>query len=369
MAETAAPSTWSHFNPVRVSAGCLDDLLHHVPPCRHILLVTSHGFTRRGVTARVQTLLSGRRVTVFDEVRPNPDLKDLDAATAALRPAGIDAVVGLGGGSALDAAKALAVTLANPLERPLDHVLRQGASHEWVGRLPMTAVPTTSGTGAEVTPFATVWDHTDHKKYSLAGPHMYPTSALLDASLTLSLPPEETLHTGLDAISHALESLWNHHRTPVSSIFAMRALSLAVDALPGALEAPGDIVRRRQMQEASLLAGLAISQTRTAIAHAVSYPLTSHFGVPHGLACSFTLPILLEANLPHLISDGLDERVLLRVLALLQRFDLGERLSKYAQPEAVLALQGSMTTKGRSENYACPLPFGIDGLLQRSLSQ
>ena len=369
MAETVAPNTWSHFNPVRVAAGRLDDLPHHVQPCRHILLVTSHGFTGRGVTARVQELLSSLRVTVFDEVRPNPDLENLDAATAGLRSAGIDGVVGLGGGSVLDSAKVLAVTLVDPLEGPLDHVFRQGASHEWAGQLPMIAVPTTSGTGAEVTPFATVWDHTNHKKHSLTGPHMFPTSALLDASLTLSLPPEETLHTGLDATSHALESLWNHNRTPVSSAFAMRALSLVVDALPGALDAPGDITYRRHMQEASLLAGLAISQTRTAIAHAVSYPLTSHFGVPHGLACSFTLPSLLEANLPHLVSDGLDERVLLTVLALLQRFDLGDRVSKYAQPEAVLALQNSMTTKGRSENYACPLPFGIDGLLERSLSQ
>ena len=233
----------------------------------------------------------------------------------------------------------------------------------------MTAIPTTSGTGAEVTPFATVWDHTNHKKHSLAGPHMYPRSALLDPSLTLSLPSEETLHTGLDATSHALESLWNHNRTPVSSVFAMRALSLIVDVLPSALEAPGDINHRSSMQEASLLAGLAISQTRTATAHAVSYPLTSHFDVPHGLACSFTLPVLLAANLPDLASEGLDEGVLLEVLTLLQGFDLADRLRKYAQPEAVLALQGSMTTKGRSENYAGTLPFGIDGLLRRSLGQ
>ena len=363
------PSDWAHHNPVRIVGGTLDDLSRHLPNCRHVLLVTSLGFTRRGVTAKVRSLFADRQVTIYDKVRPNPDLDALDSATAAYGSLKIDGVVGLGGGSALDAAKVLAVTLHDPLPKPLDHVLRQGKPHAWAGRLPLAAVPTTAGTGAEVTPFATVWDHLARNKYSLAGPQVYPDVALLDAALTLSLPPAETLYPGLDATSHALESLWNRNRTPVSSALAMRALALIVEALPGVLEKPEDLGLRRRMQEASVLAGLAISQTRTALAHAISYPLTTHFGVTHGLACSFTLPALLRLNLPFLAKNGCDEKVLLATLAVLERFALAKRLAELVPAGAVVGLKDFMTNKDRSGNYAGLLPDGLDGLLQRALLQ
>ena len=357
---------WSYHNPVRIECAPLETLAQHVSG-QHVLLVTTPGFVKRGVAKRVQEILLQSKVTVWDGVKPNPDLQDIDVVTQQLQGLGVDTVVGLGGGSALDAAKILGLTLPSLAHPTLVKIFRDNVIPNWSPNLPVVAIPTTSGTGAEVTPFATIWDHTAHKKYSLSGSNVYPSLALLDPTLTLTLPEEETLNTGLDACSHALESLWNHNRSPVSIVFAMQALSGVVNALPRILLRPDDLSARARMQESSLLAGLAISHTRTAIAHGISYPVTSYLGIPHGLACSFTLPHLLDWSLPLLVADGLDEGLLNKVLAMLHSLRLDCRMAKYATPAQVLALQDSMVTKGRSENFRYALPDDLNALLSLSL--
>ena len=366
MAEASTP--WSHYNPVRVVSGSLALLANHVPAGCHVLVVTSAGFVRRGVVDTMRGLLPGREFTVYDGVQPNPDLMDLDAATARHAGAGIGMVIGLGGGSALDAAKALSVTLASTLRNPLAATFRDNQPPSWKSRLPLVTIPTTAGTGAEVTPFATVWDHGMHKKHSLAGPLMFPDVALLDASLSLTLPEEATLYPGLDAVSHALESLWNRNCTPISRALALESLKLTVDALPVVLRTPGDQPARAKMQTASLLSGLAISQTRTAVAHSVSYPLTTHFDVPHGLACSFTLPLLLEMNIERLSRSAGERELFEQVLAMLRGFDLGGRVRKYATPEQIVALKGEMVTPGRADNYNGGGMEDIEALVTRSVA-
>ena len=357
---------WGHHNPVRIKCAPLETLAKHVSGL-HVLLVTTPGFVNRGVAKRVQDILLSSKVTVWDGVKPNPDLQDIDVATQQLQGLGMDTVVGLGGGSALDAAKILGLTLPSPAHPTLVQIFRDNVTPKWSPNLPVVVVPTTSGTGTEVTPFATIWDHAEHKKYSVSGSNVYPSLALLDPTLTLTLPEEETLNTGLDACSHALESLWNHNRSPISIAFAMQALAGLVKALPRILLRPDDLSARARMQESSLLAGLAISHTRTAIAHGISYPLTSHLGIPHGLACSFTLPQLLVWSLPSLVADGLDEGILNRTLAMLHSLRLDSRMAMYATPAQVLALQDEMITKGRSENFRYALPGDVNALLGQSL--
>lgn len=361
---------WTHFNPVRVVAGrgVIERLPDIVATSGTVLLVTTQGFTRRGVTERVRALFEAGRIVVHDRVTPNPELDDLEAATAALRGRGIESIVALGGGSVLDSAKALAVSLPSGVERPLEAVFRAGGSQNWRSSLRLVAVPTTAGTGSEVTPFATVWDGTAHRKHSLAGDLLYPHTAVLDPELILTLPPDETVHTALDSISHALESLWNKNRTPMSELCAFRALELATRALPRVLDRPDDPDARGRMQQVSLLAGLAISQTRTAIAHSVSYPLTSRYGVPHGLACSFTLPAILRANADRLADDARGAATLAAVLLLLEGLRLPERLARYLSAEQVLALQSEMAAKGRIENFRGRLPGELGDLLRESLS-
>ena len=348
---------WQYFNPVSITsgAGALEQLPTLVTGERWLML-TSAGFTRRGISARLQNLLSPVQLTVHDQIQPNPDLDSLDTLTRQLQPENFQGIIALGGGSVLDAAKVLTVTLTCEMQTPLDSVLRQQQAYNWQDQLPLIVIPTTSGTGAEVTPFATVWDMSAHKKYSLTTPRIYPTKALLDPTLTLTLPYRETLYTGLDTLSHALESLWNRHRSSLSEALAFESLLLANKALPAVLKHPDNLAMRGQMQQASLLAGLAISQTRTAIAHSISYPVTSHFGVPHGLACSFTLPGLLRQNLERMTDNPAHLQILMQTQTLLDSLDLINELKKYLTLDQLLKHTDSMLTPDRAGNY----PYLID---------
>jgi len=360
---------WTQWNPVRVTAGwgALTRLPELVPAQVPVLLVTTGGFSRRGVTASVCRLLGEDRVVVYDHATPNAQLDDVEKAIETLRGADIGAIVGLGGGSVLDTAKALALGLCTDEPRPFTEVFLRGRPQAWTDAVPLIAVPTTAGTGSEVTPFATVWDRSTHRKHSLSGERLYPVAALLDPELTLSLPADETLFSALDAISHALESLWNRNRTPVSSALAIRALALAYSALPRVLSQPDARGARTEMQHASLLSGLTISQTRTAMAHSVSYPLTSRCGVPHGLACSFTLPVLLRENMDRIVHHPHERVVLVAVLELLESLDLSGKLRRYASAEEVLSLQTEMHAEGRIENFKGDLPGGLRGLLEQAV--
>lgn len=342
---------WQYFNPVKVVSGVgLLSRLNEFSKAGDWLLVTSSGFTRRGLVDTITKQLDSITLHVYDGVTPNPELEDLEAVTQQYRTRHIQGIIALGGGSAIDAAKVLAVTLCCELEQPLVEVLRQSKSHNWDNKLPLIVIPTTSGTGAEVTPFATVWDKLHHKKYSVTGDKVFPDVALLDPALTVSLPEFETLYTSLDAISHALESLWNVNRSPISEAFAVQSLNLALKALPKLRKQPGDIDARADMQQASLLAGLAISQTRTAIAHSISYPLTSHYNVPHGIACSFTLPALIDEYLKSK-PDEKNKELMLRAKELISSLDIAGYVKRYANKEDIFSKKEEMHHPDRVGNF------------------
>ena len=345
-------SSWLFHNPVRLSVG--SGSLMQLPRwvnCGTWLLVTTKGFTSRGITCQVQKLLPAVNLIVYDKVTPNPELEALERLTSYYRQQGVQGILAIGGGSVLDTAKVLSVSLPSELSNPLSQVLRDKRSYAWSKKVPLIALPTTSGTGAEVTPFATVWDSKNHKKYSVVGEMVFPDRAILDAELTLSLPKIESLYTGLDAVSHAVESIWNIQRNPISLSFAMRALELAVSSFPNVLAQPLDLKSRSDMQLASLFAGFAISQTRTAIAHSMSYPLTSHHGVPHGLACSFTLPALID-NYVKNNSDCHVIELLRRVQRMLIGFQLETHIHKFATREDIVLLKEKMFHPDRVGNYA-----------------
>ena len=338
---TPGRSTWDHHHPVRIvfGAGRIAELPGLLTADR-VLLVTSPGFTRRGVSARIMASLAARKVTLFDAVESNPALTSLDRAIGELRGAGIGEIVAIGGGSVIDAAKALSCGLAAPGWSLRAH-LTAAAPLPAAPFLPIVAVPTTAGTGSEVTPFATVWDTEERKKYSLHTPRLFPRAAILDPALTLSLPREVTCGCGLDALSQAIESVWNRGANSLTLALAGQAAALAFRTLPLLAENLADMELRARMLEASLLAGLAISHTRTALAHAISYPLTAHFGLPHGYACAFTLPALLDFNAP--ADDG-------RLLA----------LARLLGHPTIAALAAALR--------ALLIPLGCPELLRRHLS-
>ena len=152
------------------------------------------------------------------------------------------------------------------------------------------AVPTTSGTGSEVTPFATLWTRDGCGKSSIESREIIPNVAILDPDWPRSAGLQQTLFSGLDAISHCIETLWNRHKTPKSIEYAVGGLQRILEVFPRILAGKGSIEDFRIMQSGAMQGGHAISINHTSISHSISYPLTSFFGVPHGLACSFTIP-------------------------------------------------------------------------------
>ncbi|GLR63057.1 phosphonoacetaldehyde reductase [Marinospirillum insulare] len=323
---------WQFYNPVKTFAGrgsrvqLVDQLKD-----KKLLIVTSlrgkAQFLEDTILAKVA---ENNRVTWLDTVKENPGLTDLQADINQLESLQVDVIVAFGGGSAMDAAKVLRLGLAVEGKNTLAELLANPDLHPDAKQLPLYALPTTAGTGSEVTPFATVWHHEIHKKLSLGGDNVFPSVAIIDAELTDSLPLSVTLSTGLDTINQAAESVWNKNANSLTLGYATRSLQLGLNALPILVAGKGGKLERDQMAEASLLAGLAISHTRTALCHSISYPLTAHFGVPHGLACAFTMPEVCKLNL--IANDG--------------RFtELAQALTRKAEPEALYDMFLELNTK------------------------
>lgn len=289
-----------YFNPVRSVYG--PGALSALPGLlagRGATLVTFPEARGLGIVARIEQLLRDQLAGVIDNVRPNPDVADLSAMYDSFwrdaRKA--DVIVALGGGSAIDTAKALMVGAASGSFNELATALATGRTFAPVHVKSLIAVPTTAGTGSEVTPWATIWDRERQVKHSLHLHETWPSAAVVDPELMLSLPASVTLQSGLDALSHALEAIWNFNANPISDVFAVAAIHEILATLPKLMERQGDVELRGRMALAALKAGMAFSNTRTALAHSISYEMTLRYGVPHGIACSFTLPMVLERAL------------------------------------------------------------------------
>lgn len=283
---------FTYCNPVKVhfGDGSLDNLPDLVGNFR-VLLVTTKGAARRGLVEAVSRMVN--IAGIIDDVEPNPTFIYLHNKFAQISHREFDLIVALGGGSVLDSAKVLSVLPGDNSFQSLEALIKHSHSIDYSTK-PVIAIPTTAGTGSEVTPWATVWNMENKKKYSLQLADLWPLSCICDPNLTMTMPWELTLSTGLDALSHSLEAIWNLNANPVSTDFAVAAARLIVDVLPGLKRSPDNILLREKIMLAALKAGLAFSNTKTAIAHAISYYVTANKGISHGIACSFTLPCILR---------------------------------------------------------------------------
>jgi phosphonate metabolism-associated iron-containing alcohol dehydrogenase len=286
-----------YHNPVeiRLGPGCVAEL-PEVLAGRRAVLVTFPEAESLGLVGRIRSILGPALASVIDGIEPNPDVSFLAAVYESFwrEHAGVEALVAVGGGSAIDTAKALMVGTASGRFDELIALLATGKPFVPHRAKALVAVPTTAGTGSEVTPWATIWDKAAGKKHSLHLPETWPEVALVDAELMLTLPASVTVQSGLDALSHALESIWNVNANPISDTFAIAAACEVMATLPALLANPRDGGLRARMATAATQAGLAFSNTKTALAHSISYEMTLRFGIPHGIACSFTLPMVLE---------------------------------------------------------------------------
>lgn len=286
---------WSYRNPVdvRFGRGTFATLGEFVGGRSYALVTYGEPYFRSLASNLAST--AGSPSIVIDDIAPNPDVARLrlQAARFDELPHQPEAIVALGGGSVIDSAKVFAAARGD--FGAVDAYLRRRAGAETLQPLPIIAVPTTAGTGSEVTCWGTVWDNANGTKLSLAHPGLYPEVAVIDPELMLGKSRELTIQTGLDALSHALESLWNRNANPVSLALSVMAARGVLSALPQLVKNLGNVDLRERMARAALLAGLAFSNTKSAIAHSLSYPITLRHGVPHGIACSFTLPMVIRS--------------------------------------------------------------------------
>ena len=339
---------WRYRNPVDVRFGARSfDGLGTILGGRSYCLVTYDDTNdANGVFAaltRRVTTLAGVPSVVVRNIGSNPDYRSLHVACGLYRAAAtpVDAIVALGGGSVIDAAKVLAA--ANGDFARVRYFLETGKGAEVLGTTPIIAIPTTSGTGSEVTSWATVWDTDRMVKYSLARDSLYPETAIVDPLLTVGLPRAITISTGLDALSHALESIWNVNANPVSSALAEAAAREVIEVLPRLAASLNDVELRTRMARASLQAGLAFSNTKTALAHSLSYPITLQHKVPHGIACSFSLPLVMRAVIG---CDEACDQALGRIFGA----DLGEGVERLADFLEGLGVSTSAADHGVAES-------------------
>ena len=231
--------------------------------------------------------------SIFSDVGSNPTFDDCISAIEFCQKNMFDGVIGLGGGSAMDLAKVVMAHLS--LEKTNINELM-----DYKGQFPRTIpsifLPTTHGTASEVTMWGTLWNMEEEKKYSISHPELYPTVAILDGNLTLSLPLDISIITVMDALSHSLESIWNKNSNATSTSYAIKAISLILQNIETFKQNQNRVEIRNILLSASNKAGLAFSNTKTAAAHSISYPLTIHYGIPHGIASSISLIPLLDIN-------------------------------------------------------------------------
>ncbi len=260
------------------------------------LLVTDPGLMAIGLVQPVLAAMekAGCAARVFDEVREDPPEATVLAAVALARSGNVDGVIAVGGGSSMDVAKVVAVLLKG--EQSLAEMY--GVGKVTGGRLPLVLVPTTAGTGSEVTPVAIITTG-ETTKAGVSSPVLLPDVAVLDAALTLGLPPSVTAMTGVDAMVHAIEAYTSRHKkNALSDNLALQALYLLARNIRTAVHEGGCRQARENMLLGACLAGQAFANAPVAAVHALAYPLGGHYHIPHGLSNSLVLPSVLEFNAP-----------------------------------------------------------------------
>ena len=256
-----------------------------------VLLITSKGHIKRGLLDKLKYI---NIVYIVDNIKSHPEFKDLEYIYQNILEKEFDIILAIGGGSVIDSAKYFSVYNKNNKDRTFVTKLIKRQINEEYFIKPFISVPTTAGTGSEITPWATIWDMDEKKKYSLHLPELFSKIAIYDPTLTLSVPKDITIQTALDTLSHALESIWNKNSNEITINYAIKSAKLIVENILPLVNNLQNLKYRDNIMKACMYAGLAFSNTQTAIAHAMSYYITVYKNISHGIACSFTLPLLID---------------------------------------------------------------------------
>jgi len=260
-----------------------------------ILLVSDPGVLKAGITAKVETLIvdAGYRVTIFSEVEPDPRIETAEACANAARSCKADVIIGVGGGSAMDIAKVAAVLAYS--KQPIH--LMFGIEQVNAAGLALILVPTTAGTGSEVTHIAILSDEQEHLKKGIVSKFLFPRLAIVDPLLTLGVPAAVTAASGMDALLHAVEAFTSKNANDLSDTLARRAMRLISENLRDAYQNGQNLEARTGMLEGSMLAGMAFANAGVTAVHAFAYPIGAEFHIPHGVANSIMMGPVLTFNI------------------------------------------------------------------------
>lgn len=294
-------NSYQFYMPTKVvtevnSSNRTGEILKEVVQDAKVLIVTDQGIINAGLLEGVKASLEANNFSyaIFDKVEPNPKAETIGVGVDFLKENNCDVVLGIGGGSSIDTGKAIAFMATNE-----GHVL----DYEGLGKipkapLPIIAIPTTSGTGSEVTASTVITNEKTLFKAAIVSPKLFPKLAILDAALTVKCPPSITAATGMDALTHAIESYVSKEANPISQALALHAIKMIKASLQKAYFVGSDIESRSMMLEASMIAGFAFSQSRLGNVHAISHSFGGVFNIPHGIANASLLPFILKFNLP-----------------------------------------------------------------------
>tara|TARA_B100000579_G_C22825414_1_gene852836 strand:- start:124 stop:1221 length:1098 start_codon:yes stop_codon:yes gene_type:complete len=315
------------------------------------MIITSEGNRRRN---NLDLIFNSN--FIFSDIKSNPTFDDCSKIIKFCINKKFDSVVALGGGSVMDLSKVAIAHLSLNKTNIIDLI---NYKKKYRGHIPSIFLPTTHGTASEVTMWGTLWDMSDKKKYSISHPSLYPNFAILDPNLTLSLPLDLSITTTMDALSHSFESIWNKNANSKSTEYAISAISLILKNIKTLKSNLDDLRARKNLLKASTLAGLAFSNTMTAAAHSISYPLTIRYGIPHGIASSLALIPLLKIN-KNFISEpldiicnknGLSFNKLINVIQSIPKEEISYKLRDWGVKEIDFPLLTNESfTKGRIDN-------------------
>ncbi len=263
----------------------------------NLLIVTDAMLVKIGLLNPIQEKLRalGIGITVYDGVLPNPTIAQIETGLTMLKSKGCTAILAIGGGSSIDAAKVIAARAKNP--HKIVHMA--GLMRVFFKPLPLYAVPTTAGTGSEVTIAAVVSDPSTTRKFAIMDPCLVPLAAALDGALMTGLPAPITAATGMDALTHAVEAYISHNQTEKTDIEALDATKLIMENLTEAVKNGSNVEARQNMALASFKAGVAFTTAGVGYVHAIAHNLGAYYHVPHGLANAIVLPRVLDLSKSH----------------------------------------------------------------------
>ncbi|MCL6478392.1 MAG: iron-containing alcohol dehydrogenase [Peptococcaceae bacterium] len=291
-------------SPVLFGAGASDQTGVKVRElgCGKVICITDKGIKNAGIADEVVKNLeaAGIEVVQYDGIMPDPTDWVIEECATVARNESVDGVVAVGGGSVMDAAKGVNILLTNP--PPISQYYGVNVPQK-AGRA-LVLLPTTAGTGSEVTCISVVTDSRNNKKVGVIGANCMATLAIVDPALTVKSPPSLTASTGMDVFSHAAEALTSAEANPVSDILAEKAIALTTQYLPLAVKDGTDIKARTHMSLASMIAGIAFNDAKPHLGHAIAHTLGARLHIPHGIACALALPGVIEY-----VADAVPDKV------------------------------------------------------------